>query len=97
MTVYDFVGRCVVDGKRGSLPESALPVMERLEIDMANWVDTVQQYGNLYHRVAGNVENLKRKAAEMGQKWLSGQRKSRWVYRKTSQELPSAEKTEAHI
>ena len=97
LELLEWTGRCVVVGKRGSLPESSSPVLERLEIDKGNWVDTVQQYGNLYHRVAGNVENLKRKAAEMGQKWLSGQRKSRWVYRQTSQELPSAEKTEAHI
>jgi hypothetical protein len=32
--------------------------------------------------VAGKVENLKRKAQEMGQQWLFGQRKSRGVFRR---------------
>ena len=85
LELLEWTGRCVVDGKRGSLPESALPVMDRLEIDKENWVDTVEQYGSLYHRVAGKVENLKRKAAEMGLKWISGQRKSQWVYRQSSE------------
>jgi hypothetical protein len=31
--------------------------------------------------VAGKVENLRRKAQEMGQQWLFGQRKSRGVFR----------------
>ena len=97
LELLEWTGRCVVDGKRGSLPESALPVMDRLEIDKENWVNTVEKYGSLYHRVAGKVENLKRKAEEMGQKWLSGQRKSRWVYRQTSQDQHSANKVEANV
>jgi REP element-mobilizing transposase RayT len=68
--------------QRGGLPESARPVLERMELDVENWVGTVEKYGSLYHRVAGKVENLKRKAQEMGQQWLFGQRKSRGVFRR---------------
>jgi hypothetical protein len=67
--------------KRGVLPESARPVLERMELDVENWVGTVEQYGSLYWRVAGKVENLKKRAREMGRQWLAGQRKSRSVFR----------------
>lgn len=50
------------------------------ELDVENWVETVEKYGSLYHRVEGKVENLKRKAMELGQRWVSGQGKSRWVF-----------------
>jgi hypothetical protein len=77
--------------ERGALPESARPVLERMELDVENWVGTVEKYGSLYCRVAGKVENLKRKAREMGQQWLFGQRKSRGVFqKKTRFETPSA-------
>jgi hypothetical protein len=70
-----------VQAERGVLPESARPVLERMELDVENWVETVEQYGSIYYRVAGKVENLKRKAQEMGRQWLAGQRKSRGVFR----------------
>jgi hypothetical protein len=82
LELLEWTGRCVVEGKRGVLPESARPVLERMELDVENWVGTVEKYGSLYHRVAGKVENLKRKAQEMGQQWLFGQRKSRGVFRR---------------
>ncbi|MFM7180146.1 MAG: hypothetical protein ACKO2G_01580 [Verrucomicrobiales bacterium] len=81
LELLEWTGRCVIDGKRGALPDSARPVLERMELDVENWVGTVEKYGSLYHRVAGKVENLQRKAKEMGQQWLSGQRKSRGVFR----------------
>jgi hypothetical protein len=80
--LLEWTGRCVAEGKQGRLPVAALPVLERMELDVERWVETVERYGSLYHRVAGKVENLKRKALELGQRWVSGQRKSRWVYRK---------------
>jgi hypothetical protein len=43
-----------------------------MELDVENWVGTVEKYGSLYHRVAGKVENLKRRAREMGRQWLAG-------------------------
>ena len=82
LELLEWTGKCVIDGKRGVLPESARPVLERMELDVENWVGTVEKYGSLYHRVAGKVENLKRKAQEMGQQWLFGQRKSRGVFRR---------------
>jgi hypothetical protein len=57
-------------------------LLERRELDVENWVGAVEQYGSLYWPVAGKVKNLKKKAREMGRQWLTGQRKSRGVYRK---------------
>jgi hypothetical protein len=86
LELLEWTGKCVVEGKKGSLPESARPVLERMELDVENWVRTVEQYGSLYRRVAGKVENLKKRAQEMGRRWLAGQRKSRGVFRGRSRE-----------
>ena len=37
---------------------------------MENWLSTVERYGSLYHRVAGNVEKLREAAARVGQHWF---------------------------
>ena len=37
-------------------------MLERLELDVENWLTTVERYGSLYHRVAGNVEKLREAA-----------------------------------
>jgi hypothetical protein len=36
LELLEWTGRCVIDGKRGVLPESARPVLERMELD-AEW------------------------------------------------------------
>ena len=93
LELLEWTGKCVVEGRvkgcaprdrieRGVLPESARPVLERMELEVENWVETVERYGSIYCRVAGKVGNLKRKAQEMGQQWLFGQRKSRGVFQK---------------
>ena len=88
-----WTGRSVVEGKQGSLPESALPVLERMELEVENWVGTVENYGKLYCRVAGKVETLKRKAVEMKQRWVSGQGKSRDVFRRTKKRMARVERS----
>ena len=35
-----------------------------------NWLSTVERYGSLYHRVAGNVEKLREAAQRVGQRWF---------------------------
>ncbi len=34
-------------------------LLERMDLDVENWVETDERYGSIYHRVAGKVENLK--------------------------------------
>lgn len=67
-----WTGRCVEEGKRGVLPESARPVLERMELDTENWVGTVERHGSIYRRVAGKMENLPTNAQGIGQRWLAG-------------------------
>jgi hypothetical protein len=101
LELLEWTGKCVIEGRvksfapRDSRVKSCAPrdqaqgrarmLLERVELDVENWVGTVEQYGSLYWRVAGKVENLKRKAREMGLQWLAGQRKSRGVFRRKAE------------
>ena len=63
-------GASLARDKAGAIPADLAPVLERLELDVENWLSTVERYGSLYHRVAGNVEKLREAAQRVGQRWF---------------------------
>jgi hypothetical protein len=70
LRLVDWTGRHLRSDKAGAIPADLAPVLERLELDAANWLSTVERYGSLYHRVAGNVEKLREAAQRVGQRWF---------------------------
>ena len=85
VALVEWTGQGLADGKPGSLPMTLRPVLEGVDLDASQWVETVRRYGGLYHRVAGGVETLRRKAEAMGQRWLAGVRSGRGVFRPAGQ------------
>lgn len=81
LRVVDRTGRLVREDKPGSIPRELAPILERLELEPANWVETVRGYGGLYQRIAGKVARLRQAAVESGQRWFRGRSSSLWVYR----------------
>jgi hypothetical protein len=84
LKLLDWTGRCFVNGKEGSLPEGMPPILESMDLDVAQWTESVRRYGGLFHRVAGKLATLRRKARELGQQWLVGARASRLVFRENT-------------
>ena len=73
LRLVDWTGRHCARTKPGRSQADLAPVLERpppLELDVENWLSTVERYGSLYHRVAGNVEKLREAAARVGQRWF---------------------------
>ncbi len=81
LEMLEWTGQCMAEGKRGKLPPALIPLLERMDLEVERWVETVEKYGSHYYRVSGKVETLRQKAADWGQQWVAGQRKSRGVFR----------------
>jgi len=81
MRLVDFTGRALKLDKPGSIPLDLAPILERMQLDGENWVETVRRYGGLYYRVAGRVDKLVEAARRAGQRWFRGHASSRRVYR----------------
>ena len=81
LALVDWTGRSLAKGRRGALPAELRPILEDLDVEVERWVGTVRDYGGLFHRVAGKVASLERKAEALGQRWLAGVRASREVFR----------------
>lgn len=77
LQLLDWTGRQVRRDKRGAIPAELAPILERLEVEEALWVDTVQHFGNIFRNVAGRSSALAKQAAQTGRKWLVGVRHGR--------------------
>ncbi len=72
LELLDWTGRCIRSGKRGVIPATLKPILERLRIDTVRWVDTVLSFSQLFHRVIGHVDELVNAAARAGKRWFQG-------------------------
>jgi hypothetical protein len=84
LELLDCTGRQVREGKRGAIPGHLAPVLERLGVDSANWLETVCRFGSWFHRVVGKVESMAGAAERFGQRWFQGRSKSAQAFRPAS-------------
>ena len=80
LELVDWTGRQIVDGKKGAIPVHLSPILTRLDISADHWLDTVEDFGGLFHRVAGKVESILAAARMAGKNWLKGIRAGREAF-----------------
>ena len=72
LDLLDWTGRAVASGKRGKIPARLAPILERLQIDVDRWIDTVTRFGRWFHRAVGSAQALCAEAVRVGRRWLRG-------------------------
>ena len=80
LELLDWTGREIRRGKPGAIPIHLAPVLQRLCLDVAHWVETVQRYGSLFWRVAGQVESILAAARRSGRRWFKGVRSGQEIF-----------------
>jgi len=56
--LVDWTGRRIVKGKKGSIPETCRPILERLGFEEGSWVEFVSNFGRLFKRVVGSPDSI---------------------------------------
>jgi len=82
LELVDWTGREIRADKPGAIPKHLEEVLERLELDVEAWVNSVERYGGLFYRVAGSSHRIAAAARRAGQQWMHGVRTSLRVYQK---------------
>lgn len=72
LSLLDWMGRQFHKGKPGVIPNHLPPILNRLALDVENWLDNVKRYGSLFWRVVGRAEAVAAAAAKAGRKWFKG-------------------------
>jgi len=80
LRLLDWTGRQVRQGKRGAIPGSLAPILERLHVGGESWVQSVQNFGRWFHRAVGRTERLAEEAARRGKHWFQGLARSRAAF-----------------
>jgi hypothetical protein len=56
--LLEWTGRQVRPGKRGVMPASLAPIIERLGISQEVWIELVKDFGRLFYTVAGKPQTI---------------------------------------
>lgn len=80
LQLVDETGRCMKEGKRGSIPDELAPILARMGLRESAWLQTTQHFGNRFYRVCGHVHRMMNAARCVGQSWFQGMGFSRSVF-----------------
>ena len=72
LELVEWSGRMLREDKRGKIPQHLDPILQRLQIDRDNWLNTVEQYGGWFCHAVGRVDSIMKAAKDYGRKWLKG-------------------------
>ena len=77
LSLVDWTGRALIPGKRGLIPENVPPILARLQVKPAHWIEEINCYGRWYHRAVGSLHALQEYCDHLGQQWLKGTSKAK--------------------
>ena len=80
LRLLDWTGRQVRRQKRGTIPASLAPILDRLHVGGEGWVEGVLNFGRWFHRAVGRTQRLAEEAARAGRHWFQGLAHSRTAF-----------------
>jgi hypothetical protein len=80
LSLLDWSGRMLKNGKRGAVPAHLAPILTRLEIQTDEWLNSLNHFDSWFVRVAGKAEEITRAAHRAGRAFLKGMGASRKLF-----------------
>lgn len=80
LSLVEWTGRTIRADKPGYIPAGLQGTLDRFGLDAKGWAANVENYGSLFHRIAGPLECLLSFAAQRGQRWFRGRAGSQRLY-----------------
>ena len=72
LSLVDWTGRAIRKGKKGRIPASVPPILDRLQSNGDDWIREMQHYGRWYYRAVGSLQSLQGYCQHLGLSWLKG-------------------------
>ncbi len=80
LTLLDWTGREIREGKSGSIPRGLKPILERLGLNSETWVDLVANFGRWFKRAVGRGVSMAAEAERTDRRWFHGQKNARVAF-----------------
>lgn len=68
LELVDDTGRIIRDDKRGAISENSAKLLTRLNIPHENWLKLTTEFGKLFHRPVGTLQELSRYCEHLGKR-----------------------------
>jgi hypothetical protein len=78
--LLDWTGRELRADKHGAIPDHLALIVDRLELNRSNWVETVRGFGRLFKQAAGRPISLVDAAARRSRRWFQGKAAARTAF-----------------
>ena len=72
LQLVDWTGRQWREDKRGVISSEVPPLLLRMKVEPATWIETVRRFRHGFHDYVGPVEVLQRRSESLGRRWLRG-------------------------
>ncbi len=80
LSLLDWTGREIREGKTGSIPRNLKPILERLNVDPEALVDLIANFGRWFKGAVGKVESLDAEAKKTNRRWYHGRTRAAAVF-----------------
>ena len=67
LKLLDWTGRQIVRGKKGRIPKSVEPILQRLKLDRHSWCELVGKFGKRFFHVAGEPTTIDATTSRLSQ------------------------------
>ena len=74
LELVDWTGRILRDDKRGAIPDSLPPILERLNMDAKHWLYLANRFESPFKGLVGSAYKLKQACQALGYKRTPGLR-----------------------
>lgn len=78
--LVDWTGRVIRGDKRGAIPAHVQPILQKLGVNEANWVNNTQHFGSRFHRALGRIDQIRQLANRTKSKWIKGLTSAKHFY-----------------
>ncbi len=72
LSLLDWTGREIREGKTGSIPRNLKPILERLNLNPESWVDLIANFGRWFKGAVGRFDSLDAEAKKTNRSWYHG-------------------------
>jgi REP element-mobilizing transposase RayT len=81
LELVDWAGRALRSDKRGAIPDRLPPILQRLQLDPAQYLEHVSRGGRHRHAAAlGHAERIREASQQLGRRFLKGLGQARRLY-----------------
>ncbi|WP_456298908.1 hypothetical protein, partial [Marinicella sediminis] len=74
LDLVDYSGRAILENKRGYIPESLPPILERLQLNPDTWLGELTGFRSVGFSAVGTVDQLKSFCQKVGKRFAVGHR-----------------------